>query len=361
MTEDQYATNVEGSGATRSTKPPVGEPVWSYRGYHLGPGEFTTAMVHFFRAEVNRANVWRLRLDSTTNWAVVLTAAMITYTFSGPTGHHTAILLSMLLTTVFLLMETRRYRYYELWSARVRLIETDFFAAMLVPPFHPSPDWAESLAESLLQPHFPISNWEAFGRRLRRNYLWIYIFLGLAWFMKLNLHPYVATSFEMVVERAAIGRVPGWAVILLVVIFLVALMVIALATVGLQEASGEVLPRFFIEQEVEGKPEARRPLDSARAWFRPHARRRELMALVITDRTQAVADHILKDMQRGVTALKGKGMFTGEEHSILMCALTITEANQLKALVNSADPQAFVIVMPAQEILGKGFSPLETA
>jgi uncharacterized membrane-anchored protein YitT (DUF2179 family) len=66
-------------------------------------------------------------------------------------------------------------------------------------------------------------------------------------------------------------------------------------------------------------------------------------------------------MQRGVTALKGKGMFTGEEHSILMCALTITEANQLKALVNSADPQAFVIVMPAQEILGKGFSPLETA
>jgi uncharacterized membrane protein len=104
----------------------------------------------------------------------------------------------MLLTTVFLVMETRRYRYYELWSARVRLIETDFFAAMLVPPFHPSPDWAESLAESLLQPHFPISNWEAFGRRLRRNYLWIYIFLGLAWFMKLNLHPYIAASFEMV-------------------------------------------------------------------------------------------------------------------------------------------------------------------
>jgi hypothetical protein len=65
MTEEQYATNVEGSGETRSTKPPIGEPVWSYRGYHLGPGEFTTAMVHFFRAEVNRANVWRQpRLDN---------------------------------------------------------------------------------------------------------------------------------------------------------------------------------------------------------------------------------------------------------------------------------------------------------
>lgn len=359
MTEEQYATNVEGSGEPRSTEPLTGEPVWSYRGYRLGPGEFTTAMVHFFRAEVNRANVWRQRLDATTNWAVVLTAAMITYTFSGPSGHHTAIILSILLTTAFLVMETRRYRYYELWSARVRLIETDFFAAMLVPPFHPSPDWAESLAESLLQPHFPISSWEAFGRRLRRNYLWIYIFLGLAWFMKLNLHPYVATSFEMVVERGAIGRVPGWLVISLVVIFLGALMVIALATVGLQEASGEVLPRFFFEQEMEGKPETHRPLEPVRAWFRPHSRRQELMAMVITDRTQIVSDHILKDMQRGVTALSGKGMYTGKEHSILMCALTITEVSQLKALVNAIDPQAFVIVMPAQEVLGKGFSPLE--
>jgi uncharacterized membrane protein len=45
----------------------------------------------------------------------------------------------------------------------VRLMETDFFAAMLVPPFHPSPDWAEALAENLLLPHFPISTWEALG------------------------------------------------------------------------------------------------------------------------------------------------------------------------------------------------------
>lgn len=45
--------------------------MWSYRGYELRPGEFTTAMVHFFRAEVQRANVWRQRLDTTTNWAVV--------------------------------------------------------------------------------------------------------------------------------------------------------------------------------------------------------------------------------------------------------------------------------------------------
>ncbi len=34
------------------------EPVWTFRGVRLGPGEFTTSMVHLFRAEIARANVW---------------------------------------------------------------------------------------------------------------------------------------------------------------------------------------------------------------------------------------------------------------------------------------------------------------
>jgi len=49
------------------------EPVWTYRGYRLKTSEFVTAMVHLFRAEIQRANVWRQRLDTTTNWAVVAT------------------------------------------------------------------------------------------------------------------------------------------------------------------------------------------------------------------------------------------------------------------------------------------------
>ena len=40
------------------------EPVWTYRGYQLKASEFTTSMIHFFRAEVSRANVWRMRLDT---------------------------------------------------------------------------------------------------------------------------------------------------------------------------------------------------------------------------------------------------------------------------------------------------------
>src|ERR1044072_6566964 len=145
---------------------PPEEPVWTYRGYRLKTSEFVTAMVHLFRAEIQRANVWRVRLDTTTNWAVVSTGATLSVAFSQPTIHHGIIILNTLLVIWFLFIETRRYRYYELWSYCVRLMETDFYAAMLVPHFDSSPEWSEGLAENMLSPHFPISISEAFGRRL---------------------------------------------------------------------------------------------------------------------------------------------------------------------------------------------------
>src|ERR687887_2849516 len=88
------------------------EPVWTYRGYRLKTSEFVTAMVHFFRAEVQRANVWRQRLDTTTNWAVVATGATLSIAFSQPAIHHGIIILNTLLVLWFLFIEARRYRYY---------------------------------------------------------------------------------------------------------------------------------------------------------------------------------------------------------------------------------------------------------
>lgn len=346
------------SGQTGS---PSSEPVWTYRGYHLKASDFTTAMVHLFRAEISRANVWRQRLDTTTNWAVVITGAIITFAFSEPMGHHSVIILSTILITLFLFIEARRYRYYELWSSRVRLMETDFYAGMLVPPFHPAPDWAESLAENLLQPHFPISMWEAFGRRFRRNYLWIFIILGMAWLAKLWLHPIPAESLQMFLERARIAFIPGPVILALGVIYNLTLVLVGFITVGMHEATGEVLPQFFPQRrEKAGKAgEAGGRMDRAGAWFRRSGRREQLMAMVITDKGNEVADQILKDMSRGVTSLAGKGMYTGEEHNILLCALTVTEVNQLKHLVYNEDEKAFVIVTPVREVLGKGFKPLD--
>ncbi len=333
------------------------EPVWTYRGYRLKTSEFVTAMVHLFRAEIHRANVWRMRLDTTTNWAVVSTGATLSVVFSQPEIHHGIIILNTLLVLWFLLIETRRYRYYELWSYRVRLMETDFYAAMLVPPFHPSPEWAESLAENLLSPSFPISIWEAFGRRLRRNYIWIFIILYAAWVAKILLFPQPVASLAAFIARSAVGPISGQIMIALGFGLYGFLIIVALATISMTRATGEVLPRFgdesissFFSPEDKGK--------GLHAFFAPPHRRKQLMALIITSKAETVSNRILTDLGRGVTALMGKGMYTGQERSVLICALTVTEVHNLKFAVNKEDPNAFVVVTAAHEILGRGFNPL---
>ena len=345
--------------STESELPPE-DSVWTYRGYHLKTGEFVTAMVHLFRAEVQRANVWRQRLDATTNWAVVATGASISLSFSQPNAHHGIIILNILLVTLFLFIEARRYRYYELWSYRIRLMETDFYAAMLVPPFHPSPEWAESLAENLLLPSFPISMWEAFGRRLRRNYLAILVILRMSWVGKGFLFPIPATSWGEFVSRSAIASISGQVVIAMGAIYYGFLVIVAIATMGLNKATGEVLPRYGADDESKN-PFQKERAEGVKSWLHPNKRRSQFLAIIITDKPEKIAKNILGNLKRGVTAMQGKGMYTGNERSVLMCALTVTEIHSLKATIAEEDPQAFVIVSPAQEILGRGFNPLKDA
>ncbi|HEX6268978.1 MAG TPA: DUF2270 domain-containing protein [Anaerolineales bacterium] len=338
-------------------RPAADEPVWTYRGYRLKSGEFVTAMVHFFRAEINRANVWRQRLDTTTNWAVISTGATLSIAFSQPDIHHAIIILNTLLVMWFLFIEARRYRYYELWSYRVRLMETDFYAAMLVPPFHPSPEWAESLAENLLAPSFPISIWEAFGRRLRRNYYWIFLILYASWAAKIWLFPEPAASLDEFMQRSSVGPISGEIMLILGLVVYSFLLLVAIFTLSMTQATGEVFPRFVEEITTTTFPSQGKTKRS-RAFLAPRHRRRQLMALIITDKAEDVANRIMTDLRRGVTALSGKGMYTGREHSVLMCALTVTEVHNLKSAVATEDPAAFVVVSAAQEILGRGFNPL---
>ncbi len=346
--------------STPNTPPPSpepDEPVWTYRGYRLKTSEFVTAMVHLFRAEIHRANVWRQRLDTTTNWAVVSTGATLSIAFSQPDIHHGIIILNTLLVFWFLFIEARRYRYYELWSYRVRLMETDFYAAMLVPPFHPSPAWAESLAENLLSPKFPISMWEAFGRRLRRNYAWIFLILYAAWIAKIWLFPEPVISLDEFIQRSAVGPISGQIMIALGFAFYAALLMVGLATISMTRATGEILPRFGEDTLTSFfTPEGK--LKGVHAFFAPAHRRKQLMALIITNKAEEVSKRVMADLRRGVTAISGKGMYTGQERSVLICALTVTEVHNLKAAVNKEDPNAFVVVSAAQEILGRGFNPL---
>src|SRR6266702_6268759 len=179
----------------------------------LSPAEFNTAMAHFYRGEVQRSNTWRTRLDTTTYWAVLTAGATLSFTFSSPLSPHFVIPINSILVTVFLVMEARRYRYYEIWASRVRVIETGYLAPMLAPDSVPrDQEWASHLASDLLTPHFTISVWEAIGRRLRRNYLWIFLLLALSWNLKVYLHPVPARNFEEFIQRAQVGLVPGWLV-----------------------------------------------------------------------------------------------------------------------------------------------------
>ena len=220
----------------------------------LAPAEFNTAMVHFYRGEIQRSNIWRNRLDTTTNWAVITTGATLSFVFSSPDSPHFAIPINTILVAIFLFMEARRYRYYEVWANRVRVLETGYFAPMLshqtIPP---DKEWADHLAADLLTPHFTITDWEAIGRRLRSNYIWIFVLLGLSWTLKVYLHPFPiptenwARAIEVLLSRTSVGLAPGWVVLAVGAIFNIMMLAIAVVTLRLKDAKSEVLPFDKVE------------------------------------------------------------------------------------------------------------------
>ncbi len=80
---------------------------------------------------------------------------------------------------------------------------------------------------------------------------------------------------------------------------------------------------------------------------------------IITDKHKEVADAILNEIDRGVTGIYAKGMYTETERYLLFCVVTKKELIQLKEIVGRIDENAFVIVSDAREVLGEGFLPVE--
>jgi hypothetical protein len=89
----------------------------------------------------------------------------------------------------------------------------------------------------------------------------------------------------------------------------------------------------------------------------PHSEER--MATIITSHGQAVASQLMAELGRGVTALKGTGMYTGEARDVLLCATSDVQVPHLREIVRQADPRAFVVVSRAEEVRGWGFSPVD--
>jgi uncharacterized membrane protein len=193
--------------------------------------EFISAIVHLYRGELGEATAWRGRIDTTSHWAIVLSATALTFVFSDQSSErHVLIPIITLFTTFLMFMEARRYRFFDIWRSRARLIEINFYRPMLDSSKKAMPEWAETLAHDMEWPHFHMPWWEAVGRRLRRNYQWIYAVLLGSWALVLMSHPTTATSWDEIVSRAAIGLIPGQVVMLAMLVFYGALVVLGIYT-----------------------------------------------------------------------------------------------------------------------------------
>lgn len=196
---------------------------------HLTRTEFMNALVHLYRGELGEATAWRIRIDTTTNWAVVLSATALSFVFSdNSSDRHVLIPIISLFCTFFLLIEARRYRFYDIWRSRARMIEIHLYRPMLDRSKNARPDWAEVLAEDLEWPLFHLPWREAVGRRLRRNYQWIYAILFASWLLVLTSHPTPTTSLSEIITRAAIGPIPGQLVIAGMLVFYGSLLVLGI-------------------------------------------------------------------------------------------------------------------------------------
>ena len=193
------------------------------------------AVAHLYRGEVYRSTIWRSRLDNTTNWAVVTTGLALSLTFSTPEASSLPLILVGLLVVVFLLFEARRYRYFNVWRARCRLMETDIYAPMLKGEgVQLDGRWNTLLADDYRRPRFHISFLRAVGRRLRKNYAYILSVQAVAYYGKLVIHPDAVTSFDELFARAAVGPVPGLVVVLAGIVFHGTWVAIALYTLGIE-------------------------------------------------------------------------------------------------------------------------------
>lgn len=150
---------------------------------------YVNAMSHFYRGELGRIMIWRQRLDVTTSWAITLSSAVFGFAFADREVPHIIFFFNIAVVWMLLWIEARRYRFYDAFRARVRMLEAHF----LVPIVSQNTamlqgEWQKLVCADLVLPSFKISRFEAIGRRLRRNYAFIFVIVLVAWTTKIFLH-----------------------------------------------------------------------------------------------------------------------------------------------------------------------------
>ena len=210
------------------------------KGHRLDPG-YINAMSHFYRGELGRIMSWRGRLDNTTNWAITVTSSIFTVAFSFERVPHIIFFFNIAVVWVMLWIEARRYRFYDAFRARVRMLEAHFLVPIVAQNsqlLHG--EWQKLVCEDLLLPSFKISKFEAVGRRLKRNYGFIFAIILSAWVTKIFLHaapPGISTIRGFYRELGA-GNLPSWFVAVLFVTTFIS--VIGIIVYISKKTSGEI-------------------------------------------------------------------------------------------------------------------------
>lgn len=186
----------------------------------MGP---SSAMAHLYRGEIHRMKLWRERLDRTTNWAVIVMAAVLTWAFSSEGNPHYVILVGAAAVGLFLVIEARRYRAYDIWRSRVRTLQENVFSYGLDPSLGVADEnWRERLGEDYREPAVKITAEEAIAHRLRRVYLPLSTVLLAAWLIRV-----FAFASQPWPESAAVGDISGVVVSTFVALTYAAAVVVA--------------------------------------------------------------------------------------------------------------------------------------
>ena len=200
---------------------------------------YVATLTHFYRGELGRMMEWRRRFDATANWAIVGTGSLFAFAVRNADMLNEAMLINLFVLGFFSFIEARRYRFYDAFRARVRMLEVHFIAPALIGgerrPLKGT--WRDHLVEDLILPSFKCSFAYALGRRFRHIYGALHLLVLMGWG--------VLVSFEVGgvggwVAAFAVGGVPGWLILALVLLYVSGLTIAIVRSGALGAESGEV-------------------------------------------------------------------------------------------------------------------------